>query len=170
MASCTANETAAHTPVGIGQASRGVGRRGGGSQPHLIIQPLGNGLRHNLRHAAPLVLPLGPTRAATCPGMHPHLDRFQLADSAVTHQLGLAVIDGQPLLQANPVTEGAAPQFTLYGNPGTNYFIQYTTSLAPSINWTPYSNFVLTGLQTNFPPVSPSDPVEFFQAYYLPPP
>ncbi len=28
----------------------------------------------------------------------------------------------------------------------------------------------MTGLQTNFPPVSPSDQMEFFRAYFLNPP
>jgi hypothetical protein len=82
----------------------------------------------------------------------------------------LVLIEGHPLLQANLSTNGNAPQLTLYGNPGTNYFIQYTASLAPPAAWIPFTNFILTGLQTNFNPVAPADPMEFFQAYYFGPP
>jgi hypothetical protein len=79
----------------------------------------------------------------------------------------LVLIEVEPLLEARHSTNGIAPQFILYGNPGTNYFIQYTASLAPPIVWSPLTNFTLTGLQTNFPQASPADPMEFFQAGYL---
>jgi uncharacterized repeat protein (TIGR03803 family) len=78
----------------------------------------------------------------------------------------LVLIEGEPLLEAKPSTNGIGPQFILYGNPGTNFFIQYTTSLTPPVVWSPFTNFTLTGLQTNFPPASPADPVEFFRAGY----
>ena len=76
----------------------------------------------------------------------------------------LVLIEGEPLLEAKPSTKGIGPQFILYGNPGTNYFIQYATSLASPIAWSPLTNFTLTGLQTNFPQASPADPMEFFRA------
>jgi uncharacterized repeat protein (TIGR03803 family) len=76
----------------------------------------------------------------------------------------LVLIEGEPLLEAKPSTKGIGPQFILYGNPGTNYFIQYATSLASPIAWSPLTNFTLTGLQTNFPQASPVDPMEFFRA------
>jgi uncharacterized repeat protein (TIGR03803 family) len=78
----------------------------------------------------------------------------------------LVLIEGDPLLEAKPSTNGIAPQFILYGNPGTNYFIQYTTSLTPPVVWSPFTNFTLIGLQTNFPPASPADAMEFFRAGY----
>jgi hypothetical protein len=78
----------------------------------------------------------------------------------------LALIEGQPLLEARLSGNGSPPQLTLYGNPGTNYFIQYTTDLAPPIFWSPWTNCVLTGLWTNFNQVSPGDRMEFFRAGY----
>jgi hypothetical protein len=82
----------------------------------------------------------------------------------------LVLIEGQPLLEVNPLTNGVPPQFILYGNPGTNFFVQYTTSLASPIPWSTFTNFTLVGLLTNFPQVSPTDPVEFFRSFYLPGP
>jgi len=79
----------------------------------------------------------------------------------------LVLLEGEPLLEPRPLASGLPPQFTLYGNPGTNYFIQYTTNLAPPIPWKPLTNFILTGLLTNFAPASPADPMEIFEAYYF---
>jgi hypothetical protein len=77
----------------------------------------------------------------------------------------LALISVQPLLGGTVATP---PSLTLYGNPGTNYFIQYTTNLLPPIVWTTFTNLALTGLQTNFYQASPSDKEEFFRSYYIP--
>jgi uncharacterized repeat protein (TIGR03803 family) len=86
----------------------------------------------------------------------------------------LALIEGQPLLGARLEiklsTNGTTPEITLYGNPGTNYFIQYTTNLLPPVVWNAYTNFTLTGLLTNFYQVSQADQMEFFRAYYFGPP
>lgn len=81
----------------------------------------------------------------------------------------LVLIEGAPLLEAKPSPHGNPPQFILYGNPGTNFFIQYTASLSPPILWSPLTNFTLTGLLTNFPQASPADAMEFFRAYYIGP-
>ena len=82
----------------------------------------------------------------------------------------LVLIQGHPLLDAIGSPSGIQPQLILYGNPGTNYFIQYTTSLNPPINWLPLTNFILSGLLTNFNPASLTDPMEFYRAYFNPPP
>jgi len=79
----------------------------------------------------------------------------------------LILIQGHPLLEAMPPTNGTAPRLTLYGNPGTNYFIQYTTSMSPPIVWSPLTNYTLAGLLTNFNQASPADPMEYFRAYYV---
>jgi hypothetical protein len=76
----------------------------------------------------------------------------------------LALIDGQPLLGGNVTTP---PTLTLYGNPGTNYFVQYTTNLLPPVAWVTFTNLNLTGLQTNFSQASSSDNEEFFRSYYM---
>ena len=76
----------------------------------------------------------------------------------------LVLIDGQPLLSGSLA---ATPSFTLYGNPGTNYFVQYTTNLLPPVAWITYTNLTLTGLQTNYDQASPSDKMEFFRSYYI---
>jgi hypothetical protein len=81
----------------------------------------------------------------------------------------LELIDGEPLLTGSIPS---VPSLTLFGNPGTNYFMQYTTNLAHPIVWTTFTNYMLTGLQTNFTQVNPSDQMEFFRSYYTaePPP
>jgi uncharacterized repeat protein (TIGR03803 family) len=76
----------------------------------------------------------------------------------------LVLIDGQPLLGG---TETAAPLLTIYGNPGTNYFVQYTTNLVPPVVWTTFTNLTLTGLEANFYQAFPSDQMEFFRTYYI---
>ena len=80
----------------------------------------------------------------------------------------LALIQSDPLLEAIGSPEGVQPRLILYGNPGTNYFIQFTTNLAPPIAWSPLTNFILSGLLTNFNPASPADAMEFYRAYYTP--
>lgn len=80
------------------------------------------------------------------------------------------LIDGQPLLDGVlTITMSSAhvPQLTLYGNPGTNYYVQYTTNLLPPATWFAVTNYSMNGLQTNFYQVSASDPMEFFRAKYI---
>jgi len=77
----------------------------------------------------------------------------------------LALIAVQPLLGGNVAMP---PTLTLYGNPGTNYFIQYTTNLLPPVAWTTFTNLAMIGLQTNFSQASSSDNEEFFRSYYIP--
>jgi hypothetical protein len=83
----------------------------------------------------------------------------------------LVLIEGNPLLDVllaiTLSTNANSPQLTLFGNPGTNFFIQYTTNLSPPIVWTPLTNFTMTGLLTNFGAASPTDQMEFFRAYYI---
>jgi uncharacterized repeat protein (TIGR03803 family) len=102
------------------------------------------------------------------------------AGASVTPVFGqqgqLVLIEGAPLLdgtlQISLSPAQSAPLLTLYGNPGTNYFVQFTTNLCPPIIWTTFTNYDLTGLLTNFNQVSPSDSMEFFRALYIgtPPP
>jgi uncharacterized repeat protein (TIGR03803 family) len=81
----------------------------------------------------------------------------------------LALIEGQPLLGGRLEINllQSVPQITLYGNPGTNYFIQYTTNLVPPILWTTFTNYTLSGILTNFYQVSTNDPMEFFRACFV---
>jgi uncharacterized repeat protein (TIGR03803 family) len=80
------------------------------------------------------------------------------------------LIEGKPLLSGmlaiSVLADGTTPQLTLYGNPGTNYSIQYTTNLLPPVVWTTFTNFTLSGLTTNFYQVSPTDQMEFFRAFF----
>jgi hypothetical protein len=66
-----------------------------------------------------------------------------IADKPLGLNGRVAIIAGQPLLEAL-----IAPDLTrdlgLYGLPGTNYTLQYTTRLGPGFNWSPLLSVTLT--------------------------
>lgn len=51
---------------------------------------------------------------------------------------------GTPKLDPPFITHPGQLALTLYGQPGTNYLIQYTTNLADPASWQPLTNFVAT--------------------------
>jgi len=54
----------------------------------------------------------------------------------------VAIVQKQPLLRGK-VSSQAARTLTVYGRPGTNYQLQFTTNLAPP-GWQPVFNYVQT--------------------------
>ena len=72
---------------------------------------------------------------------------------------------GQPPIQ--PVlytflTNGEIPVLALYGNPGSNYVILFTTNLSPPITWTVLTNLILTNSVQFIYPGLPANQIAFF--------
>jgi hypothetical protein len=74
----------------------------------------------------------------------------------------VTLIAGQPLLEAARGTNHTTV-VTLYGNPGTNYGIQYTTNLFPEV-WTALTNLTLTNAVQFVYPGRATNRMEFFRA------
>lgn len=72
----------------------------------------------------------------------------------------IAVISAQPLLGAS-VGANAALALTIYGNPGSNYQVFYTTNLTSS-NWQPVQSVLMTNLQQNII-LNPTVPQIFYR-------
>ena len=63
------------------------------------------------------------------------------AYSNATGEPGKVIVIGlNPLLQAN-ADVGQGRSLTLYANPGTDYQLQYTTSLTPPVQWQPLQDY-----------------------------
>jgi hypothetical protein len=67
----------------------------------------------------------------------------------------------QPVLYTF-LTNGDIPVLALYGNPGSNYVILFTTNLSPPLTWTVLTNLILTNSVQVIYPGFPANQVAFF--------
>ena len=75
---------------------------------------------------------------------------------------GQVVLIGLEPLMEGAVSGDATRALTLYGNPGTNYQVFFSTNL-DSTNWQPAGSVLMTNLQQNFN-VNQSAPQIFYRA------
>ena len=74
----------------------------------------------------------------------------------------LVIIAEEPLLEAGFSTDGQ-PLLTFYGKPGTNYVIEYSTTLESPMSWQFLAPISLTNLFHQFHPVIDTNGATFFR-------
>jgi RHS repeat-associated protein len=75
----------------------------------------------------------------------------------------VVVIGRQPLLEAFLSTNGE-PMLVLYGNPGTNYVVEYRTTLQSGAPWAEYARVTLTNLSVTLPARQTAAPLVVYRA------
>ncbi len=141
--------------------------------PGLISLNFGAGYGQSLQGAqalAQLNFTVGTNAPSTVLGLPGQLQQaLNLDGSSVTNsqtQAGQLVIVGpRPILQALPAPPGETPNLVLYGHPGTNYQLQFTTELGNPAAWRNLAGVVVTNLPQVVSGLATNVTGVFYRAY-----